>query len=169
MADEDAGLDEQFEDDTAEDEEDVAELDGPDEDFDEEVVFVEAVEDDDFEGDAVEEVEEEADEEDEDDDERAARVRKRKADEEEDDDDEMLAPDDVEADLDAILKDRMVTTAEDDEDDEDEPGTPDERGEGAEGLQPKRADEQLCNNCFLLVRANAPGCPIEDDNCPIFG
>ena len=35
-------------------------------------------------------------------------------------------------------------------------------------LQPKRADEQLCPNCFLLVRASAPACPVGDDACPIF-
>ena len=37
------------------------------------------------------------------------------------------------------------------------------------GLEPKRADEILCTSCFLLVRPNAPGCPVEDDACPIFG
>ena len=36
-------------------------------------------------------------------------TRRRAKDDEEDDDDEMLSPDDVEADLDTILKDRMVT------------------------------------------------------------
>ena len=75
--------------------------------------------------------------------------------EEEDEDEEMLSPDDVEADLDRILKDRLVT-AEDEDDDEDE-DEPDERGDPGDRLQPKRADEQLCPNCFLLVRANGPG------------
>ena len=46
---------------------------------------------------------------------------------------------------------------------------PDDRTETGDRLQPKRADEQLCPNCFLLVRANAPGCPVGDDACPIFG
>ncbi len=94
------------------------------------------------------------------------RTKRRTGDEEEDEDDELLSPDDVEADLDRILKDRLVT-AEDDEDEEDE--EPDDRGEGGDRLQPKRADEQLCPNCFLLVRATAPGCPVGDDDCPIFG
>jgi len=84
--------------------------------------------------------------------------------EEEDDDDELLAPDDVEADLDTILKDRMVA-AEDEEDEEEEP---EERGEAADRLQPKRADEQLCPRCFLLVRQSAPVCPVGDDECPLF-
>src|SRR5215210_380101 len=87
--------------------------------------------------------------------------------EEEDDEDDLLTPDDVEADLDRILKDRMVA-AEDEQDDEDEEAPVDDRGEALDGLQPKRADETLCSSCFLLVRPNAPGCPVEDDNCPIF-
>ena len=65
-----------------------------------------------------------------------------------------LAPDDVEADLDRILKDRLVTVEDEEDEDEEEP---DERGDPGDRLQPKRADEQLCPNCFLLVRANAPG------------
>ena len=75
--------------------------------------------------------------------------------------------DDVEADLDRILKDRMVTS-EEDTDEEDEEVEPDERGDTADRLQPKRADEQLCPSCFLLVRASAPGCPVGDDTCPVF-
>ena len=80
----------------------------------------------------------------------------------------MLAPDDVEADLDTILKDRMVTTTEDDDDDEEQVDTPTERSDAPAGIQPKRADEILCTSCFLLVRPNAPSCPVEDDDCPIF-
>ncbi|MGI9053413.1 MAG: hypothetical protein ACR2HQ_12335 [Ilumatobacteraceae bacterium] len=95
----------------------------------------------------------------------AARNKRRAGEEEDDDDEEVPSPDDVEADLDRILKDRLVTT--EDEDDEDE--EPDDRAETGDRLQPKRADEQLCPNCFLLVRATAPGCPVGDDNCPVFG
>ena len=82
-----------------------------------------------------------------------------------DDDDDMLAPDDVEADLDAILKDRLVSAEESDNDDEDEP---EDRSDPGDRLQPKRADERLCPNCFLLVRTGAPICPIGDDDCPLF-
>lgn len=85
--------------------------------------------------------------------------------EEEDDDDDMVTPDDVEADLDTILKDRMVAADEDEEEDDE----PEDRTETGDRLQPKRADEQLCPSCFLLVRATAPGCPVGDDDCPIFG
>lgn len=103
--------------------------------------------------------------------EEAASARRRKAeDEEEDEEEDMLAPDDVEADLDRILKDRMVTSDEQDEADDDdiEDATPGDRGEDAGRLQPKRSDEQLCGMCFLLVRASAPLCPVGDDDCPIF-
>ncbi len=114
-----------------------------------------------------EEVADEEEDEDEDAEEAGTtRTKRRTGDEEEDEDDELLSPDDVEADLDRILKDRLVT-AEDDEDEEDE--EPEDRAEGGDRLQPKRADEQLCPNCFLLVRATAPGCPVGDDDCPIFG
>ena len=63
------------------------------------------------------------------------------------------------------MKDRLVA-AEDEEDEEEE--EPEERGEASDRLQPKRADEQLCPSCFLLVRQNAPGCPVGDDDCPLF-
>ncbi len=109
------------------------------------------------------------DEEEEDDDEAAESTTtrtKRRGEEEDDDDEEVLSPDDVEADLDRILKDRLVTAEEEEDEDEDEP---EDRSEGGDRLQPKRADEQLCPNCFLLVRATAPGCPVGDDSCPIFG
>ncbi len=88
--------------------------------------------------------------------------------EDEDEDDDLLAPDDVEADLDTILKDRLVTAEEaaDEDDEEAEPDDP--RTDPGDRLQPKRADEQLCSSCFLLVRAKAPGCPMADDACPIF-
>ena len=64
--------------------------------------------------------------------------RKKRDDDDDDDDDELIADDDVEADLDKILKDRMVTVDEDDdEDDEDE--EVDVRGDGAERLHAQAA------------------------------
>ena len=54
-----------------------------------------------------------------------------------------------------------------DDDDEEETPVVEERGEVAEGVKPKRADEQMCPSCFLLVRSNAPACPVGDDDCPI--
>lgn len=63
-------------------------------------------------------------------------------------DDEEMHPDDVEASLDVILKDRLVI--EDIEiDDEDSPDT-DDRSEGASVVIPKRPDEFVCQSCFLV-------------------
>ena len=146
-----------------------AEPDEPDEDAftedDDALLALDADVDDDV---VVEETEDEETD-DEEDEAAAARTKRRKpAEEEEDDDDEdLVSPDDVEADLDRILKDRMVTV-EENEEDEDETDEPEERTEPGDRLQPKRADETLCGNCFLLVRPNAPGCPVGDDDCPIF-
>ena len=86
--------------------------------------------------------------------------------EDEDDDDDMVAPDDVEEDLSKILKDRLAS--EDLPAEEDEVPDNEERSTGDDELQPKRADELLCSSCFLLVRKNAPLCPIGDDACPVF-
>ena len=144
---------------------DEVDLEGPDEEvFEEDDETFTA--DDDAEVDVVED-----DEDDDDDAETTARTRKRKGEEDDDEDEDMLAPDDVEADLDRILKDRMVTSEDeddDDEDDEDDGAKGKAGGEAVDGLQPKRADEILCTTCFLLVRSSAPGCPVEDDACPIF-
>ena len=82
-----------------------------------------------------------------------------------DDDDDLVDDDDVEADLDRILKDRMVTA---EEEDEAEANEPEDRSGAGGRLQPKQQDEQLCSTCFLLVRSNAPNCPIGDEDCPIF-
>jgi hypothetical protein len=62
----------------------------------------------------------------------------------------------------------MVTVVEDDDEEEDAEDTVDSSGDSSERIQPKRADEELCSSCFLLVRSTAPNCPVGDDNCPIF-
>jgi hypothetical protein len=103
---------------------------------------------------------------DEDDDESVGATVVRKPGDDDDDDEDMLAPDDVEADLDTILKDRLAS--ENPPDEEDEEVETDDRGSGEESLQPKRADEELCSSCFLLVRRGAPVCPVGDDACPMF-
>ena len=95
----------------------------------------------------------------------AGPVRRSLSGDEDDDDDDLITPDDVEADLDTILKDRLV--ANDDEGNEDDE-EPEDRSEQSDRLQPKRADETLCSNCFLLVRQTAPNCPVGDDDCPLF-
>ena len=66
----------------------------------------------------------------------------------EDDDDEP-DPDDVEADLDTILKDRLVVAADDEDEDEDEPVEAEEKGEAAK-VRPRAPGEFLCRSCFLV-------------------
>ena len=85
----------------------------------------------------------------------------------EDDDEDLVTPDDVEADLDTILKDRMVAAEETPAEEEEEEEF-DDRGDTTDRLQPKRPDERLCGSCFLLVRESAPQCPVGDDSCPLF-
>lgn len=142
----------------------IADLDDADPDLDVDDLDAEVAED----GDEFENLDEDFVEADDADDSEAATsgpVRRAVTNEDEDDDDDMLAPDDVEADLDTILKDRMVAAEDEQNEDAEEP---EERGETADRLQPKRADEQLCPSCFLLVRQTAPVCPVGDDECPLF-
>jgi len=92
------------------------------------------------------------------------------ADEEEDDeDDELVGEDDVEADLGVILDARIKGRSEDDEEEaeEEEEEVP-SAADPESSIQPRRADERMCNQCFLLVRKGAPACPVGDDSCPLF-
>lgn len=95
-----------------------------------------------------------------------SKARAKKAREEDEDDEDLTTADDVEEDLDKILKDKL--TAEDAVPEDEEEAEVDDRAAGEDRLQPKRADEQLCSRCFLLVRDSAPTCPVGDDGCPIF-
>jgi len=89
----------------------------------------------------------------------------RKADDD-DDDEEVADSDDVEADLSAILKDRIA--AADDDDDEEEVELVDTRttAEVMDGVTPRRANEFMCTGCFLLVNRVQFG-PLESLECPI--
>ena len=69
---------------------------------------------------------------------------------EEEDDDDVADPDDVEASLDDILKDRLVIEDDTPDDDEDETPDLDDRGEGSSVVIPRRADEFVCQSCFLV-------------------
>jgi hypothetical protein len=145
--------------------EDLAEEELDDEDLDDELLDDDALGEDD---DAAAEGEEgEDDEEDEDsDDVPAARKRPGTSDDEEDEAD----PDDVEADLDSILKDKMASS--DDDDDEEEDEVPETPAEAGERVAAKAADEFTCNTCFLIVhprqfgRAGNLSCPEGYDPCP---
>lgn len=97
--------------------------------------------------------------------------RKSREDDDEEDDDE-LDPDDVEADLDKILKDRIAAADDDDDEEEVEQPPPRSKGEQASGVTPKRANEFMCTGCFLLVNRAQFGplealeCPVGEGDCP---
>jgi hypothetical protein len=90
----------------------------------------------------------------------------RRANDDDEDEEDLLTADDVEEDLDKILKDKLASEELAPEDEEEV--EVDDRSGGDDRLQPKRADEELCTSCFLLVRESAPICPVGDDSCPIF-
>lgn len=97
-----------------------------------------------------------------------ADVAGKKVADEEDDDDDLRTEDDVEADLDAILREKLTAAEEVPLEDDEEEVVVDDKTDGLERLQPRRPDEIQCTQCFLLVRKGAPGCPVEDDACPLF-
>jgi hypothetical protein len=96
-----------------------------------------------------------------------AATRKQVADDD-DDDDDLRTEDDVEADLDAILREKLTAADETPLEEDEEDVVVDDKTDGMERLQPRRPDEIQCAQCFLLVRKSAPGCPVEDDACPLF-
>ena len=65
-------------------------------------------------------------------------------------------PDDVEADLDTILKDR-IAAADDDDEDEERGGAAGPTADAPDGVVPKRANEFMCLACFLLVNRSQFG------------
>ncbi len=103
---------------------------------------------------------------DDDDDDSVGATVVRRANDDDEDEEDLLTADDVEEDLDKILKDKLASEELAPEDEEEV--EVDDRSGGDDRLQPKRADEQLCTSCFLLVRESAPICPVGDDSCPIF-
>lgn len=92
----------------------------------------------------------------------------KKSSDDDDDDDDLRTEDDVEADLDAILREKLTAAEEVPLEDDEEEVVVDDKTDGLERLQPRRPDETQCSQCFLLVRKGAPGCPVEDDACPLF-
>jgi len=81
-------------------------------------------------------------------------------------------PDNLEADLNTILRDRIA--AGDDVEDDEETGEV-ETGQPAEllgSVTPRRDDEWLCEGCFLLVSKSQlgsrtePRCPSGEEICP---
>lgn len=92
----------------------------------------------------------------------------KKGSDDEDDEEDLRTEDDVEADLDAILREKLTAAEEVPLEDDEEGVVVDDKTDGLERLQPRRPDEIQCAQCFLLVRKGAPGCPVEDDACPLF-
>lgn len=88
-------------------------------------------------------------------------------DEEEEDDD----PDDVEADLDAILKDRIAAGTDDEEEEDEVPDNTSDPDVG-ERVAAKSAEEFTCTGCFMIVHPRQFGrlgrleCPEGYDPCP---
>ncbi len=70
-------------------------------------------------------------------------------DDDDDEEDDDLDPDDVEAGLDVILKDRLVVVDEEPDEDEETPD-PEERAEGSVRVPTKRPEEFVCASCFLV-------------------
>ncbi len=71
------------------------------------------------------------------------------SDDDDDDEEDDLDPDDVEAGLDVILKDRLVV-AEPEPDEDEETPDPEERAEGSTRVPIKRPEEFVCASCFLV-------------------
>lgn len=86
----------------------------------------------------------------------------------EDSEGEDIDPDNVEADLDTILKDRLAAGDDEDEDEE----TPDPSPEASGQVAPKRDNEWTCEGCFLIVSSSQfgsrenPRCPSGEEPCP---
>lgn len=85
--------------------------------------------------------------------------------------DDEVDPDNLEADLNTILRDRIAAGDDAGDDEVDEPDT----GQPAELLgtvTPRRDDEWLCEGCFLLVSKSQlgsrkdPRCPSGEEICP---
>jgi len=100
-----------------------------------------------------------------DDEEEEERPRRRVS-EEDVDDNEMLSKEDVEADLASILQEKLASS--DEFAPEDEVAEQEDFTDGTPMLQPRRPDEEHCQQCFLLVRRSAPKCPVDHDLCPLF-
>ena len=122
--------------------------------------------DDDLTADATETATEDDDEDDEDE---VPRARTRPGSDDDEDDD--VNPDDIEADLDSILKDKIASGDDDDEDEEDEEEAAQAKS-ASEKVNAKAADEFTCNTCFLIVhprqfgRLGSLSCPEGYDPCP---
>jgi hypothetical protein len=84
------------------------------------------------------------------------------------DENELGTADDEEADLATILQEKLRSGDDLPPDDDGEVLDVDDVTDGTPLLQPRRPDEEHCQQCFLLVRRSAPKCPVDHDLCPLF-
>ena len=99
------------------------------------------------------------------DDDEEKKPRKRKT---EEDENEFTSADDEEADLATILQEKLRSGDDLPPDEEGEVVDLEDVTDGTPLLQPRRPDEEHCQQCFLLVRKSAPKCPVDHDLCPLF-
>jgi hypothetical protein len=121
------------------------EVDEPDLDEDLEEEDLEEGDDDLIDDDLIDDDDLIEDEEEEEDEEPAATTTEAPPSEEEEEEEEELDPDDVEADLDSILKERLVVV----EVVEDETPDPEDGAEGTK-VRPRAPGEFVCQSCFLV-------------------
>ena len=98
-----------------------------------------------------------------DDDDEAPRKKKKV-----DDENELATDDDEEADLATILQEKLRSGDDLPPDEDGESMDSDDVTDGTPLLQPRRPDEEHCQQCFLLVRKSAPKCPVDHDLCPLY-
>ena len=85
------------------------------------------------------------------------------------DEEDDVDPNDVEAGLDEILRDRIAAGDDEDDDEEDDSASPEAP---AAVVAPKRSGEWTCPQCFLIVSSSQfgakddPRCPSGEDPCP---
>ena len=85
-----------------------------------------------------------------------------------DDENELATDDDEEADLATILQEKLRSGDDLPPDEDGEAMDSDDVTDGTPLLQPRRPDEEHCQQCFLLVRKSAPKCPVDHDLCPLY-
>lgn len=86
----------------------------------------------------------------------------------EEDENEFASADDEEADLATILNEKLRSGEDLPPEDEAEVIDTEDNTDGTVLLQPRRPDEEHCQQCYLLVRKSAPKCPEDHDLCPLF-
>ena len=101
-----------------------------------------------------------------DDTEEEERPRRKRRDD--DDENELATADDLEEDLAKMLEDKLRTSDDFAPEGEEPSYEADDSTDGTPLIQPRRPDEDHCQQCFLLVRKSAPKCPVDHDLCPKF-